>query len=1697
MRRLLDTILVPLLTVLLFLSAVPATDAAEVRIFPATATANSGAVVSLSIQVDSATDLAGFQFDFSWLPASLEVKALAIAPTFENKVKNSFDTATGRGLVAAYSATPQSGANITLATIEFTVTGSGASVVTIANQILGTINGDEIVSTVSGSTITGVVPALNITFTPGSGGTLSGVLSQTVPYGSAATSVTANADPGFHFANWSGSNSFIITTVNPLIITGVTSGYDIVANFAPDPVSGVCGSSSGGTFASAPTVGLCSLGTPTPLTGAGPWSWSCSGANGGTTAACSAAIDITGPALTVSTLAAGTVTNNATLNVSGTATDSSGPVTVKINGVSVAAATTDGSFSHAVTLSDGANSITVVAADALGNSTSESRSVILDQAAPTLTISTPTDNSKTAQALSTISGTVSETSTVKIALNGGTPQIAAITGTTFSADVVLASGLNTIIVTATDLALNASSVVRTVTWDNSKPSLAVTTPAQDITTAQNSLTVSGTVSDTLTGATVMVSLNGQTYTPAVTAGAFSQLLTFPAEGTWPITVTATDEVGNSTSVIRTVIYAVPVTGVCGSSAGQELTVAPTTGLCNLGTPTPVTGSGPWNWVCSGSNGGTDAACSSDLQTYQLTFTPGSGGTLSGALSQTVPYGSAATSVTANADPGFHFVNWSGSNGFIITTVNPLIITGVTSGYDIVANFAPDPVSGVCGSSAGRTLTAAPTTGLCSLGAPTPISGSGPWNWSCSGSNGGTTAACSAAIDITGPALTVSTLADGTRTNNATLNVSGVVSDPSGPVTVKINGVTVAVSTADGSFSTAVTLQSGANAIAVITTDSLGNSTTDSRAITLDQAAPALTVSAPTDNSKTAQALSTISGTVSETSTVKIALNGGTPQSAAISGTTFSADVSLASGLNTITVTATDLALNASSVVRTVTWDNSKPSLAVTTPAQDITTAQNSLTVSGTVSDTLTGATVMVSLNGQTYTPAVTAGDFSQLLTFPAEGIWPITVTATDEVGNSTSVIRTVIYAVPVTGICGSSAGQALTTAPTTGLCSLGTPTPVTGSGPWSWSCSGIKGGTDAACSSDLQTYQLTFTPGSGGALSGVLSQTVPYGSAATSVTANADPGFHFVNWSGSNGFIITTVNPLIITGVTSGYDIVANFAPDPVSGVCGSSAGRTLTTAPSTGLCSLGAPTPISGSGPWNWSCSGSNGGTAAACTAAIDITGPALAVSTLADGETTNNATLNVSGTVSDPSGLAGLKLNGIDVLVTGGSFSSAITLTPGVNTVAVVAVDTLGNRTSDSRNITLDQTAPTLTVTGPADNSKTALAQITVNGTISETSTVAVSVNSGTPHTMNGSSFSVDVALVPGLNSIAVTATDHAGNKTGIVRSITCDNNKPSLAVTVPNQDITTNLTSLTLSGTVSDALSTPTVTVGLNGQTFNPAVTNDLFSQLVTFPAEGTWPITVTATDEVGNSSSVTRTVIYAAPVNGLCGASAGQTLSAAPTVDLCTVGSASIVTGSGPWSWSCSGSNGGMPSSCSAVIHTPDDTTVPVVTDFTLQELSTTLTVPVTACAATDASGVTGYLLSESAVKPPASDASWGSAVPKEYTFKTWGHHILYAYAKDSAGNVANGKPATVFISIERVVDGIIIPGPTEEPPKVKPELVDALKSLKYAMGIEEPPKPDNPLFRHCDVAPLKNGVPDPDGLINLGDTIVILRRVLGM
>ncbi len=125
-----------------------------------------------------------------------------------------------------------------------------------------------------------------VTASAGTGGSISPASLQ-VNHGSTATfSVTANG--GYSISSVTGCGG---TLSGGQYTTGpITGTCTVTASFTPDPVAGVCGSANGGTFTTMPTMNLCSAGTAGTVSGAGPWSWTCTGLYGGATASCSANI---------------------------------------------------------------------------------------------------------------------------------------------------------------------------------------------------------------------------------------------------------------------------------------------------------------------------------------------------------------------------------------------------------------------------------------------------------------------------------------------------------------------------------------------------------------------------------------------------------------------------------------------------------------------------------------------------------------------------------------------------------------------------------------------------------------------------------------------------------------------------------------------------------------------------------------------------------------------------------------------------------------------------------------------------------------------------------------------------------------------------------------------------------------------------------------------------------------------------------------------------------------------------------------------------------------------------------------------------------------------------------------------------------------------------------------------------------------
>jgi hypothetical protein len=134
----------------------------------------------------------------------------------------------------------------------------------------------------------------------------------------------------------------------------------------------------------------------------------------------------------------------------------------------------------------------------------------------------------------------------------------------------------------------------------------------------------------------------------------------------------------------------------------------------------------------------------------------------------------------------------------------------------------------------------------------------------------------------------------------------------------------------------------------------------------------------------------------------------------------------------------------------------------------------------------------------------------------------------------------------VNGACGSSNAADLTSKPTANLCSAGTASSVSGSGPWTWTCAGSGGGSTAGCSALLETA------GACGSANGGTVSSAPTANLCSAGTASTVTGAGPWSWTcaGSNGgATVSCSDKLASTGTTGSSGTTGTTGPDPTSGL--------------------------------------------------------------------------------------------------------------------------------------------------------------------------------------------------------------------------------------------------------------------------------------------------------------------------------------------------------------------------------------------------------------------------------------------------------------------------------------------------------------------------------------------------------------------
>ncbi|MGQ9583403.1 MAG: Ig-like domain-containing protein, partial [Thermoplasmatota archaeon] len=191
--------------------------------------------------------------------------------------------------------------------------------------------------------------------------------------------------------------------------------------------------------------------------------------------------DTEAPGITVTSPANGSTVYNATIDVTGTASDNIGvaKVELSLSGIIwwLATGTTTWTY-HNLTLGNGSNTIYVRATDQSGNTNTTSILVTYstapaDTTKPNITLMTPKPGAKVTKKTIRINGVATDDSglveEVEVRVNGvKATSVLSVLGA-FGGNVTLKEGKNTILITARDAAGNEATMSLTVTYEKPKP----------------------------------------------------------------------------------------------------------------------------------------------------------------------------------------------------------------------------------------------------------------------------------------------------------------------------------------------------------------------------------------------------------------------------------------------------------------------------------------------------------------------------------------------------------------------------------------------------------------------------------------------------------------------------------------------------------------------------------------------------------------------------------------------------------------------------------------------------------------------------------------------------------------------------------------------------------------------------------------------------------------------------------------------------------------------------------------------------------------------------------------------------------------------------------------------------------------------------------------------------------------------------
>ncbi|HHO0375219.1 TPA: Ig-like domain-containing protein [Enterobacter hormaechei] len=1196
-------------------------------------------------------------------------------------------------------------------------------------------------------------------------------------------------------------------------------------------------------------------------------------------------VDLATVAISINALATDDVINaaekGADLVLSGVTTnvEAGQTVTISLNGRIYTTTVDDsGNWTYTVPsadlagLKDGDASVQVSVTNVNGNSASAGREYSVDATAPSVTINTiATDdilNASEAQSDLAISGTSTAEAgqTVTVSLNGKdyTTTVSANGSWTLNVPAADLAGLSdgsvTVTASVSDKAGNPASADHNLTVDVTVPAVTIHTVAGDdvINVAEHNQAqiISGSATGAAAGDKVTVTIGGQTYTTVLDAagnwsvGVPANVISGLSDGTATVSVSVTDAAGNTGSgthnvTVDTGLPSVSFNAISDDNVlnavekGQDLRVSGTSANLAEGTVVAVT-----------------------LNGKNYTATTAADGT----WSLTVPAADLAGLGEANYTLSASATNGVGNS--VSNTANLLVDTALPT--VTINTIAGDNVINAAEVAAGQTL---------------------------SGKVANAEAGNTVTVTIGGNTYTATVQSDLTWSVNV----------PESVLTALGNGdLTVSATVTNGH----------------------GNTGTGERDITIDASLPGLRVNTVAGddviNSIEHGQNLIVSGTsdgLAAGTTLTVTVNGKTYAASVLADGSWNAAIpaadvaAFAAGTVTVTVAGQSAAGNPVTISHDVTVDLAAVAISIDAIATDdvINAAEKGvdLVLSGSTSNVEENQTVTVTFGGKTYTAKV-----------DADGNWTATVPSADLAGLKDGDAS---VQVSVTNAHGNSASAGReysvdATAPTVTIDTVAGDNVINGSEAAAGVA--ISGTTTAEVG---QTVTVTLGGNSYTAQvqqGGVWSVNVP----GTDLSALADNGYTVqasvsdaAGNPGSAGKAITldTTPPTVSFNVVAGDDVINSVEHGQAQIVSGTATGASVgdkvvitigsnqytTTVDASGKWSVGVPASVisaltDGTVTLSATITDSAGNSSTQThDVVVNTASVALTVNTLSGDDVINAAEAGASLVINGSSAQFAsgtqvtINLNGKSYTATIQSDGSWTTTVPAADVgtladgasyqVSVSAQDSAGNSASATHTISVDTSAPVISVnTLSGDdvlNAAEAQQALTVQGSSSaeagQTVTVTLGGKTYTALVANDGTWTLDVpavdlaALSQGALTVTASVNDKAGNSGQTTHTLTVDTIAPAVTIsTVADDDIVNNAEQLagqTISGTTT-AEQGQTVTVSFNGHSYQATVAaNGSWSVFVPGRdflglSDGDYTITATVSDKAGNPGSATHDV-----------------------------------------------------------------------------------------------------------------------------------------------------------------------------------------------------------------------------------------------